>query len=337
MSTAVREIRRIVHHKFGDPRAVLKVEARDSVPMPGPGQMLVQVGRSIIHPGDLQLIAARYSDPNAPIPGGRVPGLEAAGVVAALGPGVADGPSIGARVIFFAPGAWQTHALVPTNAVVELPSDLPDEIATQLLVNTITARHVLRTGLNGLKRRPDHLLQTGAASSVGRLITVFALQLGLIPIRLVRSVHSAVRLRSALPGGHVIDTVTHRWRSDVLEAAGRGITLAVDGVGGAMIGELAMILEPQGRAVLYGLLGHAPSDLTRVGAKALSLIGATIGTYDAETSAEDVFADRMAAITVGRERPELFAEHRTYPLSALDDAIRAAAAPDKVGNILLAF
>lgn len=47
----------------------------------GADEVLIKVTRSMIHPGDLQLIAAHYSDLSEPFPSGRVPGFEAAGII----------------------------------------------------------------------------------------------------------------------------------------------------------------------------------------------------------------------------------------------------------------
>lgn len=337
MSTTVGK--RIVQYSYGDPSAVLTVEEGIALPVPKPGEVLVLVTRSMIHPGDLQLVAARYTTPGIVIPEGRVPGLEAAGVIADAAAGALDGTglAIGDRVMFFAPGAWQTRALVPAGALVLIPEDLSDDVATQLLINTITARHVLRTALSGLATRPDHVLQTGAASAVGRLITAFALDQGLTPIRLVRSAESAARLAEMLPGGHIIDTSQPNWQETVRDAAGGDVALVTDGVGGPLIAEIAGLLCQHSRIALYGLLSDAPADLSQFLMKSLSLVGVTIGTWGSDTSPADQDGDRQAAITAARRHPALFAGHRTFDLAALNEAVVAVTAPGKFGNILLTF
>ena len=206
MSTTIGK--RIVHYSYGDPSAVLTVEDGIVPPMRRPGEVLVLVTRSMIHPGDLQVVAARYATSGVAIPEGRVPGLEAAGVIANAAAGALDGTglAIGDRVMFFAPGAWQTYALVPVGALVMIPEDLSDDDATPLLIIPTTVRHVLLIALKGFATRPDHVLQTGAASAVRRLITAVALDQGLTAILLVRSTESAARIAEILPAGHVIDT-----------------------------------------------------------------------------------------------------------------------------------
>ncbi|MGY2736624.1 alcohol dehydrogenase catalytic domain-containing protein [Sphingomonas sp. UYP23] len=331
--------RRIVHYRYGDPHTVLKVEEDVRTRSLEEGEVLVRVVRSMIHPGDLQLVAAKYSDPTELMPDASVPGLEAAGVIVDAAPGALQGVGlvVGARVAFFAPGAWQTYAVVPANALVALPDELTYELATQVLINTIIARHVLRTALSGLPAKPRHIVQTGASSAVGMLLTVLALKEGIAPIRLVRSSRSAARLIDKLPGGQIIDTGLSGWQSQVRDASDNHIPLVLDGVGGAMVGEIGSLLAMHGRMVSYGLLGDAPADLTLFSAKGLSLVGVTIGTWAQDTTPEDQVADQQTAIDIGLQMPELFADHSIFNADALGDAISAVGAATKTGNVLLAF
>jgi NADPH2:quinone reductase len=330
---------RIVQYRFGDPQEVLYTEKAIADRPLGDGEVLVRVTRSVIHPGDLQLIAAKYSRPPQAIPQGRVPGLEAAGIVEDAAPAALKdtGLSIGTRVSFFAPGAWQTHAIVPAESLIAIPDDLSDSIAAQVLVNVITARHVLRKGLEGISGRSHRIVQTGASSAVGKIITAFALRAGLNPIRLVRSSESAERLARVLPGGDIISIAAEGWQATVRTAALGDVLLVFDGVGGALVGEIGALLSTRGRMISYGLLADAPVDLSMFAPKALWLIGVTIGTWSADSTPEVRAQDMRAAIELGRAMPQLFAGSREFELSELPDAIAAVTAPGKRGNIILRF
>jgi len=334
-----RHAQRIVQYRFGDPQEVLRVQDSPAAAPKANGEVLVRVTRSVIHPGDLQLVAAKYSQPPQAIPSGRVPGLEAVGIVAGASPGALDGAgfAVGTRVAFFAPGAWQTYAVVPASALVAVPDDIPDGVATQILINTITARHVLRSGLRDLPTPPRSIVQTGAASAVGKLITAFALQDGLYPIRLVRSRASATRLAEILPGGDVLDTTSEGWQAAVRNAAQGDVPLVVDGVGGSLIAEMALLLNTRGVLVSYGLLAGDPADLTMFIPKALTLQGVTLGTWRTDATSEEVAMDMAAAIEIARSVPRIFAEFREFELSDLDAAISAVTAPGKTGNVILKF
>lgn len=321
---------RIVHDRSGAPEKVLRIERAQLRPLK-PGEVLVEVTRSAIHPGDLQMIAAQGARDPAQWP--RVPGLEGAGVVADAAPGALAGTGLesGSRIAFFAPAAWQSHVVVPMEALVALPLEVSDDIAAQLLVNTVTARHVLRAA----RQDGGRLVQSGASSSTGKLISAFAFEAGLAPIRLVRSARSADRLAAILPGGDIVDTSSTDWQERVRALAHGRIGPIIDGVGGTLLTELAVLAEPGARIVSYGQLDPRPVDHTAFIAKGLSLIGVTIGTWRQDTAIEDQAGDLRAAIRLGRTVPDLFAHARSFPANHLAAAIAVAGSPGKTGNILL--
>ncbi|MFM9269694.1 alcohol dehydrogenase catalytic domain-containing protein [Halomonas elongata] len=339
MDTQSRTGQRIIHYRYGDPNAVLKVEDVTFDQPIGTGEVLVRVTRSMIHPGDLQLIAARYSDPAEPLPNGRIPGLEAAGVIEDAASGALEGTdlALGMRVAFFASGAWQSYATVPASSLVALPDELSDDVSTQVIINTIIARQVLRLGLRDMSPRPLRILQSATNSAVGKLITNFALQEGLEPIRLVRKPDNAAALPGILPGDHVICTEGEGWQDEVRKVAGDDITLAVDGVGGPMLTEFSRLLATKGRVVSYGSLAEAPSDMALYSFKGLTVIGATILTWQDDTTPEERDEDMRAAVEVGLSQKGLFGGGHVFTLKELDQAITAVTAPGKTGNIILTF
>jgi NADPH:quinone reductase-like Zn-dependent oxidoreductase len=247
------------------------------------------------------------------------------------------GIAIGSRVAFFAPGAWQRWAVVPATSLVAIPDDLPDNVATQILINTITARHVLRTGLRALSATPRRIVQTASASAVGKLITVLALQDGLAPIRLVRAPESARRLAAALPGGDIVDTSSSDWQSAVREASGGDIPVVFDSVGGALIGDLSALLNIGGTVFSYGALAGRTADLNLFVPKALTLRGVTIGTWRSDTTLEERSEDMTEAIRIARSVPQIYASYREFDLADLGAAIDAVSAPGKTGNVILKF
>lgn len=339
IDTSQRRPQRVVHYRFGDAHEVLRVEDIAPTPSPGAKEVRVRVVRSIIHPGDLQLVAARFSTAHAEIPEGRVPGSEAVGVVEDAASGALDGMDIkiGDRVAFLAQGAWQAEVVLPVHALVAIPDDISDDVATQILVNTITARHVLRTGLKSLGGAPSCVVLTAAASAVGKLIAEQALRHDLRLIRLVRSADSAARLEDLLPGGDILSTATPRWRNAIRDAANGDVPLVIDGVGGAMIAEIGQLLTAGGTVVSFGLLDGGPADLTQFVPKALTLRGVTLGTWRTDTTADERAPDIATAVDIARKKPQVFGDVRAFDLSELVTAITAVSAPGKSGNVIIRF
>ena len=97
-------MRRIVHHKLGDPSELLRVEECPSEAL-GANQVRVKVSFAPIHPGDLLGVmgSPAFGTPPTIGPDGRVPGFEGAGLVSEIGPRVDQNRGLrpGLRVAFF--------------------------------------------------------------------------------------------------------------------------------------------------------------------------------------------------------------------------------------------
>src|SRR5216684_6975036 len=147
-------MRRIVHHRLGQPSELLRVEESPSESL-GANQVRIRVSYAPIHPGDLLGIMGSPAFGSPPVIGrdGRVPGFEGAGVVTRLGSQVDPtlGLKAGIRVAFFpAAAAWSDEVVVSASWVVPLPVTIPDEVGAQMLINTISALTVIRTAHDSL-------------------------------------------------------------------------------------------------------------------------------------------------------------------------------------------
>src|SRR4029077_1196567 len=259
------EFRAIVQTEYGAPEKVLRIARRQLKSEElGADDVLVRVIARPIHPGDIQIVSALpQAGPVQPIPEGtvKVPGFEGVGTIVRLGTNAkaAKRFSEGQRVAFFpAKGAWAEYVVVRYNSLLAVPNEISDQIAAQMLINTITASVLIKAGHNSLKTPitlPVYILQNAAASGVGRLLTQVALDRGVRPIRLVRSNQSAERLRSVLPGPPVFSTSDSNWKKQIREALGGDkLEVAFDALGGKAIDDLAEILDDGGTIINFGSL-----------------------------------------------------------------------------------
>src|SRR5437660_8669887 len=151
------------------------------------------------------------------------------------------------------------YIVVRYTSLLAVPNEVPDQIAAQMLINTITASVLIKAGHNSLKppiTLPVYILQNAAASNVGRLLTQVALDRGVRPIRLVRSHQSAEKLQSVLPGPSVYSTSDSNWKEQVREALkGHKLEVAFDAIGGTAIDDLASVVDDGGTIINYGSLG----------------------------------------------------------------------------------
>jgi len=167
-------MRRIVHHKLGNPSEQLRVEECPSEAL-GANQIRVKVSFAPIHPGDLLGVmgSPAFGTPPTIGPGGRVPGFEGVGVVTEIGSCVDESRRLrpGVRAAFFpAVGSWRDEVIVPATSLVPLPDAIPDEVGAQLLINTATALTAIRTAHESVpqdERTGVVVLLTAAGSSVG--------------------------------------------------------------------------------------------------------------------------------------------------------------------------
>src|SRR5258707_5467740 len=275
-------MRRIVHHKLGDPSELLRVEECPPEAL-GANQVRVKVSFAPIHPGDLLGVmgSPAFGTPPTIGPDGRVPGFEGAGLVSEIGPRVDQNLGLrpGLRVAFFpAPGSWRDEVVVPAGSVTPLSDTIPGEIGAQLLINSATALTAIRTAHESVP--PDSragvvVLLTAAGSSVGRLLVKLLTDRGVKVIRLVRSEVGAEKLAELLPGSPIFATDAAGWKERARAAAeGARIHVAIDSVGGALLGDVAELLaDGTGTVVNFGSLGGGGGDIRPVSALGLTANG----------------------------------------------------------------
>jgi NADPH:quinone reductase-like Zn-dependent oxidoreductase len=335
----------IVHESLGFAGEVLKVRDIPELGPPGEGEALVRVTFAPIHRGDLLAVegSPAFGAPVSLADGGRIPGFEGVGIVEASGPAVAAESqiSVGDRVAFFpVNGAWSERVIAPTSSLVHLPDDVSDEQAAQMLINTITARLVLSAGHNSLpsdRKSSVTVIQTGAGSAVGQLLTALLVANGVDTIRLVRSEASASALAKRMPGPPIVSTENPDWKRVLRrEVDGRPIFTVFDGVGGVNLSEVASFLIDGGTIVNYGSLGGAETDIRGISPRSLVLRGVSIGEWKNDAP-EQRRADMDTALKLVKAHPNLFDEVTRFEAAHIAAAVTQMNLPGKSGAVLLSF
>ena len=191
---------------------------------PGPGEVrMVQhaIGVNFI---DTYYRRGAYPWPNTPL----IPGGEAAGVVEALGEGVAD-LKIGDRVAYTLPsGAYRTRRVVPANRLVKLPDTIDFDVAASLMLKGLTTQFLLNSCYK--VKAGQIVLVHAAAGGVGLLMGQWLKSLDAISIG---TVGSADKIAVARQSGysHVIDYRAEDFPARVKEiTAGKGCDVVYDSV-----------------------------------------------------------------------------------------------------------
>lgn len=238
-------VRAIWITRHGGPEVLEVRETAD--PEPGPGQVRVRVRAAGLNFAEVMARQGLY--PDAPEPP-CVLGYEAAGIVDALGPGVA-GPSVGQRVAVLARfGAHADVVCVPAEQAVEIPDAASFEEAAALPVNYLTAYHLL---FRVASIRPgERVLVHMAAGGVGIAV-----------LQLCRTLDGVVTFGTASAAKHEvlraegctypIDYRRVDYASEVRRlTGGEGVDVVLDALGGRDWRRGLALLRPVGRLVVFG-------------------------------------------------------------------------------------
>jgi NADPH2:quinone reductase len=244
---------------FGGPDVLRLVELPP--PKPQAGQVLVRHSAIGVNFVDTQHRAGTPYPMTLPF----IPGTEAAGIVAAVGPGV-NGVQLGDRVAYagIMPGVYAECAAVPSERLVPLPSGLDTRTAAALLLQGTTA-HYLSQSAYALGPGDTALIHA-AAGGVGRLLVQFAKRCGASVIGVV-STEAKARIARADGADHALVAPAGRFAAEVRRlTGGRGVDVVYDSVGRTTFEESLAALRARGQLVIYGLASGpiAPFDITRL-------------------------------------------------------------------------
>lgn len=325
----------ITYAAAGDPADVLATTEIPDPPPPEPGQVQIKVRAFPIHPGDLAGINFV-----PPAPGERaVPGLEATGVVVAVGPGVST-PAVGTRVTVFPnPGSWAQRINVPAELAVTVPDSVSDDIAAQMVCNPLTALLLYRAAQQHFSVGFDGFVINNAAnSSVGRLFTAGAQHHQIATISVVRSAARAQELAERYPNVPVISTDNPDWVEQVRTVAdGRPIPVALDPIGGTIAADLISLLSAGGTLITYGQVAqeNIPLHASALLGGEIGLRGLTIGRWLTGTAPERRASDIASARALATSQPAEFDVAGAYSLDQITDAVQHVNRPGKIGTVIV--
>jgi putative PIG3 family NAD(P)H quinone oxidoreductase len=302
-----------------------------SDPVPGPPEVLLRVHATALNHADLQQVRGLYPPP----PGeSAIPGLEAAGVVEALGEGV-EGWRVGDRAMaLLAGGGHAEKVAAPVGQLLPIPASLSFEEAAAIPEVGLTAwTNLVHEG--GLQRG-ETVLITAAASGVGSFAVQLARELG---ARVLVAGRSMERLQALLPlGAEAAFELGDDLSARVREATGsEGVHLVIDLVGGEAIVQHLDCLRERGRLVLVGLLGggRATVPLFALMRRRLRLIGSVLRARSREEKAALVaaFGDfALPRLADGRLRPVV---DRVLPFAQIAEAYAAIERGGLLGKVVV--
>ena len=288
------------------PASQLSVQEVDD-PVPGEGEVVIDVAAAGINFPDTLIIEGKYQfKPDLPFS----PGGEAAGTVAAVGPGVTH-VAPGDRVIALsAHGAFAEKWRIDAAAVVPIPPGLDMVHAAAFGLTYGTSYYALK---DRARLQPgETLLVLGAAGGVGSAAVELGKAMG---ARVIAAASTREKLdwASDLGADETIDYSTEDLREAIrTRTDGRGVDVVYDPVGGAFT-------EPAFRSTAWNgrllVVGFAAGDIPSLPANLALLKGASIvGVFWGRSMSEEPslhrsnFADLSRMIGEGTIRPRVSAE-----------------------------
>jgi NADPH:quinone reductase len=229
-------------HKTGGPEVLTYEDVPH--PQPGSGDAVVKVEAAGVNFIDVYFRSGLYKFPSLPF----TPGMEAAGTVSAVGPGVPD-IQPGDRVAYaMTPGSYAEYAVVPGWKLVKLPSGLSAEQGAAIMLQGMTA-HYLTHSTFVLKAGHVALVHAGAGG-VGLLVTQIARRLAATVIATVGTEAKAELSREA-GANEVILYSNQDFESEVKRRTG-SVDVVYDSVGASTFDKSLNCLKPRGYMVLFG-------------------------------------------------------------------------------------
>jgi len=301
------------------------------VPTAGPQQLLVRMRAAALNRGEFLLAHGLHGEPGR----WKAIGMEGAGEVVAVGPGVTDF-RLGDRVMGRCPGAFAELAVMEAAEAMNVPPALSWEEAASIPLTFLVAFDMLV--LQGHLRAGEWLLVNGVSSGVG----VASLQLGkALGAHVIGTSGSAEKLGELAELG--LDVALRTREPDfapaVMAATGRhGADLVVNTVGGSVFAESLRSLAFEGRLATVGYVDgvvRAEIDLEALHAKRLAVFGVSnkMRTKEQRAAALPRFvAEVVPLFATRRIRPRI---DQVFDFAQLADARARMESGAHVGKIVL--
>lgn len=234
------------------------------VPSPAYGQVLVRVEAAPCNPSDLLLLQGRYGRTKT-LP--AVPGWEGAGTVVANGGGLLGRWLMGKRVAFSiqgdTDGSWAQYCVVEAKTCIMLKEGVSIDQGAALIINPLTALGLVDTAISGGHAA---IIQTAAASQLGRMVLQLAKEKGIPAIHIVRRKEQELLLKE-LGANTVLNSESENFDQELSKQAEQlNATMAFDAIAGNMTGRLLSAMPEHSKILVYGALSDAScADISPLG------------------------------------------------------------------------
>ena len=305
--------------EFGGPEVLQVVDLPK--PEPGDGQVLIEVSRAGMN------FADTHQRENSYLARYEVPLI--------LGGEVAGTTEDGRRVVALLPsGGYAEYVAAPAATVYPIPDGLDDGAALALLIQGLTAWHLLRTC--GRVAPGESVVVISGAGGVGSLAVQLAKPFGAGRVIATASSEEKRALTLELGADAAVDTAVDDLTGSLVEAAGgRRVDVVLEMSGGRIFDQCAEALAPFGRIVAYGIASREQNTLEtgRLMRKSRTVVGFwLVHCLGRRDMVEEPLADLFDRAARAELEPLVGA---TYPLSEVRRAHEDMQGRRTSGKLLL--
>lgn len=319
-----------VLRRFGDESALEWEEME--LAQPGPGETLIRHTAVGVNFVDIYMRHGGHT--RLPLP--AILGVEGAGVIEAVGPGVTDF-KIGDRVAYAGgdkPGSYCQHRLRTTQGLIKLPDWIDDNIAASMMSKGMTTEYLFnRTH----KLAPgETILLTAAAGGVGLIACQWASAIGARVIGTV-STDAKAEIARAYGAAHVIVTSRQNVVEEVMRLTDRrGVDVVYDSIGKDSWRDSLECAKLRGLVVCFGAASGNPPPFDVVeegGKKSIYVTRATTANYQTDDPTRRQSAANLFEMMKSGAVKSVI--KHSYALRDLPQAHRDIAARKTIGQVLL--
>jgi NADPH:quinone reductase len=320
-------VKAIQFKEVGGPDVMKLVEV--ATPEVRPGMIRMRVHAAGINFADTFFREGNYLiKPKLP----DTPGMEAAGVIDAVGAGV-EGLTPGMRIAAVGLKAYAEYALFYANQVIPLPDFVSFEEGAAFPIQTLTAWFMIHTAHHMTPGQT--VLVHSAAGGVGIVAMQIAKAAGARVIGTVSS-DSKIKIAKQYGADEVINYETHDFAEEAKRlTGGKGVNLILDAVGKPTFEKGIACAAPFGHVILYGRAGGPPDklDVFRLFEKSVKVSGFVLYTASADHALmREGTAQSFALMKAGKLKLLI---GKSFPLAEAPAAHRFISSRGSVGKLVL--
>ncbi|WP_426302201.1 NAD(P)H-quinone oxidoreductase [Arthrobacter sp. R-11] len=303
-------------------------------PVPGPGEVLIDVVAAGLNRADVQQRRGFYPPPAG---ASEVPGLEVSGRIAAFGPDVSKPFTVGDKVVaLLSGGGYAQQVAVPAEQVLKVPDgvDLVTAAALPEVAATVYSNLVMTAQL----QPGETVLIHGATGGIGTIAIQLAKAYGAV-VATTAGTAEKLGTAKAFLGADIVINYAEEDFAESLKAqnGGKGADVILDVVGAKYLKQNIDALADYGRLVVIGLQGGAKGeiDLGQLLSKRAAVIGTTLRSRPTAEKGMIMNAVRENVWPMfgdGRIKPLVA---RSFPLEQVREAHQYFDSGEHVGKVLL--